>query len=533
MVDAFEVDPSPVLETLKAKALYVHSAEFDLPFLHHHYGFDPPEKVVDILQLSQVARAGEWREKSNSGWELKRHSLKDSLERELGVTLREKKKFQRGKAWTGDLTDEHLKYAAGDVAHLKALADELFALIKDRDLTEVWELERRAKPLFIDMCIQGIPLDKQRWDRLLYELEDKLVSLRERADELAPPHPEEKTWSWNSPLQAKEAFSLVGLKVPDLQRETLSKYKHRLAEAVAEYRNTQSLLSRVRTWAAGHYRDGRIYPQWNPAGAATGRASCTSPNVQSLPKGGDFRGCIRPLEGRVLVKADLSQIELRVLAAITEDEAMLEIFRKGEDLHLNTAEVLAGRKVKKGDPERQKAKAINFGLSFGMGAKRFKEMAASDYGVRMTLSEARDAKQKLLAAYPAIGSWHQRESARSEAGDFETFTLLGRRRVVKPDNSGKPSFTERLNAPVQGTAADILKLALARLWEGRSDYPGTFPVLTVHDEVVIECGEKAAQDTARWLSETLRGAVADVLVHPELAGEDVVETSVCNSWGEV
>ena len=365
------------------------------------------------------------------------------------------------------------------------------------------------------------------------KLESMIVSLRERADELAPPHPEEKMWNWNSPLQAKEAFSVVGLKVPDLRRETLSKYKHRLVEAVAEYRNTQSLLSRVRTWAAGHYRDGRIYPQWNPAGAATGRASCTSPNVQSLPKGGDFRGCIRPLEGRVLVEADLSQIELRVLAAITEDEAMLEIFRKGEDLHLNTAEVLTGRKVKKGDPERQKAKAINFGLSFGMGAKRFKEMAASDYGVRMTLSEARDAKQKLLAVYPAIGGWHQRESARSEAGDFETFTLLGRRRVVKSDNSGKPSFTERLNAPVQGTAADILKLALARLWEGRSEHPGTFPILTVHDEIVIECDEKAAQDTSRWLSGILRDAVADVLVHPELASEDVVEISVCNSWGEV
>ena len=114
----------------------------------------------------------------------------------------------------------------------------------------------------------------------------------------------------------------------------------------------------------------------------------------------------------MLVKADLSQIELRVLAAITEDENMLEVFRRGGDLHLNTAEALAGRKVNKGDPERQKAKAVNFGLSFGMGAKRFRDMAERDYGVRMTLSEAREAKQKLLAAYPAIGTLaHARERA--------------------------------------------------------------------------------------------------------------------------
>ena len=90
-----------------------------------------------------------------------------------------------------------------------------------------------------------------------------------------------------------------------------------------------------------------------------------------MPKGGGFRGCIRPVAGRVLIKADLSQIALRVLAAITEDESMLEVFRNGGDIHLNTAGALAGRDVHKGDPERQKAKAVNFGLSFGIGAKRF------------------------------------------------------------------------------------------------------------------------------------------------------------------
>jgi DNA polymerase-1 len=254
--------------------------------------------------------------------------------------------------------------------------------------------------------------------------------------------------------------------------------------------------------------------------------------VQSLPKGGGFRGCIRPGEGRALVKADLSQVELRVLAAIVGDENMLEVFRRGGDLHLNTAEALAGRAVNKGDPERQRAKAVNFGLSFGMGAKKFRDMAETDYGVRMTLSEAREAKRKLLAAYPAIGRWHRRESARSEAGDFETFTLLGRRRVVEPDYQGKPSFTERLNAPVQGTAADILKLALAELWEGRSSVgPRTFPILSVHDEVVIECDEGEAKEVAAWLGEILRRAVGRVLGYPELAGEDVAEVSILDSWG--
>lgn len=234
---------------------------------------------------------------------------------------------------------------------------------------------------------------------------------------------------------------------------------------------------------------------------------------------------------RVLVKADLNQMELRVLAAITEDENMLEIFRHGEDIHIKTAEAITRRKVKKGDPERQRAKAVNFGLSFGMGAKRFLEMARNDYGVEMTLREAKEAKRKLLEVYPSIGRWHQREAEECNKGNFETHTLMGRRRVVEPDYEGEPKFTERLNAPVQGTAADILKLAMARLWESREDYPSALPILTVHDEVVIECDAERAPETAQWLSDTLRGAVADVLGYEELAGEDAVEVSVMEAWG--
>ena len=102
--------------------------------------------------------------------------------------------------------------------------------------------------------------------------------------------------------------------------------------------------------------------------------------------------------------------------------------------------------------------------------------------------------------------------------------------MVEPDYAGKPSFTERLNAPVQGTAADILKLALAELWGDREVYPHAFPILTVHDEVVIECDEQDAQGVAAWLSETLRRAVDLVLGFEKLAGEDAVEVTIAPSW---
>ena len=187
--------------------------------------------------------------------------------------------------------------------------------------------------------------------------------------------------------------------------------------------------------------------------------------------------------------------------------------------------------MSKGDPERQRAKAVNFGLSFGMGAEKFQRVAARDYGVDVTLKQAKAAKKKLLDTYPGIGRWHAEEAAKSEAEDFETFTLLGRPRVVEPGKGGKPAFTERLNAPVQGTAADILKLALAKLWEDRDRHKDALPILTVHDEIVLECDKESAEETAAWLISVLRDAVEMVLGHPELAGEDAVETSIMGSWG--
>jgi DNA polymerase I-like protein with 3'-5' exonuclease and polymerase domains len=214
--------------------------------------------------------------------------------RELGVKVEDKTKYQRGEAWKGDLTEEHAQYARNDVFHLMPLADKLFTLLKKRKLEVVWELEQRAKPLFLEMCYRDIPFDKERWDGLLDELEEKVLELKECADALAPPHPEGKIWNWFSSKQAIEAFELAGLKVPNLKRETLCRYDEPLVKAVSEYRDAKNELSRAYTWYEGRYKDGRVYPQWNPAGAVTGRASCKDPNIQSLTKEGGYRSCIKP-----------------------------------------------------------------------------------------------------------------------------------------------------------------------------------------------------------------------------------------------
>jgi DNA polymerase I-like protein with 3'-5' exonuclease and polymerase domains len=120
-----------------------------------------------------------------------------------------------------------------------------------------------------------------------------VLRLKERADLLAPPHPDGETWNWFSP-KALQAFKRAHINVPNLQRETLRRYDDPFVRAVSEYRDARNDLSRTRTWYEGRYKDGRVYSQWNPGGAVTGRASCTSPNIRSLTKEGDYRNCIRP-----------------------------------------------------------------------------------------------------------------------------------------------------------------------------------------------------------------------------------------------
>jgi DNA polymerase-1 len=146
---------------------------------------------------------------------------------------------------------------------------------------------------------------------------------------------------------------------------------------------------------------------------------------------------------------------------------------------------------------RQLAKALNFGLLYGMGAKGFRVYARSNYGLDLSEEEAGRYGQAFFRNYPGLAAWHRRVG-RSGKHMVETRTLAGRRRL------GVERWTEKLNTPVQGTGADGLKLALALLWERRGEVPGASPVLVVHDEIVVECDTDQAEAVAAWLRQAMR-----------------------------
>jgi DNA polymerase-1 len=315
----------------------------------------------------------------------------------------------------------------------------------------------------------------------------------------------------------------------DTKGETLSRSEHPLAKALLEYRKTSKLVGTYGPNLLKFVEDGRIYGSWWQNGAGTGRMASSSPNLQNLPP--EVRRYVKAPAGRVLVVADYSQIELRIAAKIAGEERMLAAFANDEDIHTVTARSLTGRKeVTK--QERKLAKAVNFGLLYGMSPGGLRNYARASYGLKMTKKEAERYWQHFFETYPGLRAWHDREYLQlKKHGSTETRTLTGRRRT------GVTKLTERLNSPVQGTGADGLKLALALLYERTGECPGAVPILAVHDEVVVECPEEQAEEVKVWLVKAMVDGMNEVL-NPGL-GDDYpdwvpveVEAEILESWGD-
>jgi DNA polymerase-1 len=234
------------------------------------------------------------------------------------------------------------------------------------------------------------------------------------------------------------------------------------------------------------------------------------------------------------VIADYSQVELRVAAMIAGEAKMLDAFAEGRDVHRLTAGMILGKSadgVDKG--ERQLAKAVNFGLLFGQGAKGLQSYAAKSYGVEITLTEAARHREAWFDAYPAFRRWHTR-SAREAKKTLSVRTPAGRiRRWLSHDYDTEDGFraTEAYNTPVQGGAAEVMLAALGHLTP-RLDTAGldAVPVALVHDEVIIEASEAEAPEAARILEECMVQGMLDVF--PDASTVGLVEAHVGRSWAD-
>ena len=331
------------------------------------------------------------------------------------------------------------------------------------------------------------------------------------------------TFNINSPKQLGEVlFERLGLPHGKKTKtgwstnaDVLEKLRrqHPIVDAVLEYRQYAKLKS---TYADGLLKamdpDGRIRTSFQMTVTATGRLSSTEPNLQNIPTrtdlGSEFRRMFTAAPGHVLVDADYSQIELRILAHIAGDEGMKAAFLAGGDFHAETAAKVFH--VDRGEVThemRRRAKAVNFGIVYGISAFSLSQ----DLGV--TVAEAKDYMEAYFATFPGVRRYMDEVVERArETGYVET--LLHRRRdlpELTSSNKNMRAFGERvaLNMPIQGTAADVMKLAMAAVWKRlKAEKPQARLVLQVHDELIVECPEAEAEAVARLLEEEMEHVAA-------------------------
>ena len=304
--------------------------------------------------------------------------------------------------------------------------------------------------------------------------------------------------------------------------------KHPIVASILDYRTLTKLKS---TYADGLVKqiaeDGRIHTTFQNMITATGRLSSTEPNLQNIPVRTDLGSQIRrmfvPCEGCVFVDADYSQIELRVLAHVAQDARMQEAFRTGQDIHTTTAAQVFGVRPEDVTPlMRRHAKAVNFGIVYGISEFSL----AEDIGV--SRREAKEYIDAYLENFSGVRAYMHDIVAQAKRDGYVT-TLFGRRRMLpelKSSNYNIRSFGERvaLNTPIQGTAADIIKIAMLRVDAAlREQAHGARLLLQVHDELIVECTMQQAQLVTSLMTEQMQNAV-------ELSVPLVAEAKTGASW---
>lgn len=532
---------APGLQELKAllegpQKKVLQNAAFDLNFLAGE-GVELGGSVFDTMIAAKVV---------NNGTGAK-NDLGSLVNRVLKVPL--PKELQKAD-WGGEISDEMVRYAARDAVCLPRMVPALVAALKEAEVSpsvtlwDVFKLEMKALRPIARMQWNGFGFDAVAAAALRVSLQDHAETLKTHFLEaldaaIKAEHPDEpsvwlprdddgtlntrekdsgsirkgtklyKGFNPRSPKQMAERFEQAGILLPPDQKGAPSldqnllaflKGEYELVAMYLEWKTAVTRVSHIEKLMDSIGPDGRIHAGYRQMGTETGRLSCSSPNLQQVPREAEFRRLFRARDGHKLVVADFSQVELRVAAELSGEERMQAAYKAGRDLHTETAALVTGKSADSiTKKERTSAKLCNFGLLYGAGAATLRKQAVAQYGVDMELEEAQELVTGFREAYPQLYEWQMQEGNKTTKG---VFTRYGRRRILTGFND---KYTTRINTQVQGTAGDIAKIALAMIWDRiQQATPGeALLIAMVHDEIVLE----VVQDRVEQWSELLAGAM--------------------------
>lgn len=416
-----------------------------------------------------------------------------------------------------DVISEHVAHKAAAIWQSVPVLREQLAENKMNELLN--DLEAPLSMVLALMEKQGIKVNRDRLAQMGVDLDAKLEGLTKQIYELAG-----QTFNINSPKQLGEIlFDVLDLPVlkktktgPSTSADVLEKLApyHPIIDAILTFRQLGKLRS---TYIEGltkeiNSKSSKVHTLYNQATTATGRLSSTEPNLQNIPirmeEGRKIREAFIPSEeGWYMLAADYSQIELRILAHISGDENLIDAFQKGMDIHTRTAMDVFG--VEEGEVTslmRRQAKAVNFGIVYGI----------SDYGLSQNLNitrkEAGDFIERYFSVFSGVKLWMEEIVKQAKQDGFVT-TLLNRRRYlpdIRSSNFNLRSFAERtaMNTPIQGTAADVIKLAMIRMQDSLQEKGlKSRMLLQVHDELVFEVPQDELEIMKQLVPEVMESAL--------------------------
>ena len=533
--DMYRLLTSDIVHLFRRDAVWCgHNLAFDLNSLRRA-GLEYPSTCFDTMVASQVLMNG-------LGYEHGGHSLLECLERYCEIVA---DKTHQADDWAAtELTPEQVEYSGNDVLYLRPLRAKLMEHLTDRRLTATINLECSIIPALVEMTLNGIGVDRDMWLARSVLAEAEVGRVTDALNKLMPLPDEEpyktvrvkrngeqfaadvafnkrvaernlcRCWNWASWQQLIAAFAKVGVFLPDTTYETIVELQdeHPGLELLLRFKDVEKEATTFgREWLT-HLRNergtDRVHPNWRQLGTESGRMSCADPNVQQLPRPDmkkprheRVRGAIVASPGRLLVRADFSQIEARIAAKISGDETLSRLFINNTgDIHKFVASrVLNKPEAAVTKEERQIGKSLLFGLLFGMGSKKLKVYCRTNYGVKLSDLEAVEYRSKFFQVFPGLQAWHKRVGRDCDYKD-DYRTLLGRRRLIRKKES---RYTEALNTPVQGTGGDMIKVTVFEMWQERHDWPGADLVMLIHDEIVYEVVEADAERFSRRLREKM------------------------------
>lgn len=483
-------------------------------------------RTFDLMLASQICWSGYYYLTSSGNpknpWKkrLVDHSLASLAERHLGI-----------------VPDKEIS-PAQEAAALLPLHDILAELLARNDLQSVADLEFRAACALAEMEISGIGLDSSGAKELLAQEEDEVFHLvgvmqdeAERKGFVTVSFDGKRLRYYLNPDRQEDVLAFLakrGYRPASTKAEVLRSLAAAgcaFAEALMRYRHLSYNLLFLNKWLERvHPLDGRVHPQYFQIPASTGRISSRHPNAQQIPRRGEdapaIRGLFHPAEGKRYVKADFSNIELRIMARLSGDEAMQQAFINGVDLHRLTASRISGTPLEEvTDSQRQAAKAMNFLFIYGGSARTLQWRILSDYGEFICLDEAEERMEKFFCSYPGIREWQKIQLSQMSytaphhfhncvRGFFSlpltaTRTVLGRRRIWPRFGAGiTASKFQMYNNPCQGTGADLIKLVMAEVYEKLSSDEVRI-IGSIHDEIILEVPEDRAEEYAASLKEIM------------------------------